>query len=129
MPDWRPAPGSSAELMRHLETLQKTLDELGPPATVQRNSLDTLIDQLRWTRFHVDMQLAFQQQVAHLRDADWRTRTFQTPELASSLLQEFRAGLATTAGGPLNHVVLRNFRARLEGTMAVVTGWHARLAR
>lgn len=106
-------------LNRLIETVRTAI---AAPSTA---TLAAVIDDARWTRLDVDTSLALKGHVADLRDAAWRDRSFTTESGALATLEEF----AAAPSGKLSLIEMRNLRARLDGLLAVVRGYHASRAK
>src|SRR5437899_2359169 len=91
-------------LMQLGEAIQQTLDAPKVTAT----ALARLADILRWTRFYVNVSLAFRRQVHPLRDEAWSTARYTSEPAARELLAAFHEASQGLNASRLNLVELRN---------------------
>jgi curved DNA-binding protein CbpA len=111
-----------------LQRLVAAIDRACESPTVTRQKLDAVLDAARWSRLHVDLALAFKPQVHPLRDRAWSMARYTAERDARELVAAFRETVLRLDVSRIDHVELRNLRARLDGLLAVAEGWRRALA-
>jgi hypothetical protein len=111
------------ELERRLTQLCEAIQQALDASKVTATALSRVADILRWTRFYVNVSLAFQRQVRPLRDEAWSTARYTTEARARELLAAFREMSKGLSASRFNLVELRNLSARVDGLTTIVDGW------
>ncbi|HYH97209.1 hypothetical protein [Hyalangium sp.] len=111
-----------AEVHVRIGKLLGTIEEILGTAKTDIRVLERLVDQARWAKLYIDLELAFKPYWG-VEDAAWSTRHFVTEPTARQMLEEFRSTLSDVAAATAGHVKLRNLRARVEGVVNVAQGW------
>ncbi len=106
------------------ENLNRIVGKAGSVAQMDAALLEQLLDAARWTRTHVDLELALQREVGDIRDQSWRELQFTNETAARSALRDFSAAIRPLPDAGLKlQVELRNLRARLDGLIQLSSGW------
>jgi hypothetical protein len=111
------------QLELHLVQLAEAIQHLFAAPTVTATALSRVADLVRWTRFYVNVSLAFARQVHPLRDEAWGAARYSSETAARELLVAFRDTSKALTASRLDVVELRNLSARVEGLGHVVDGW------
>jgi curved DNA-binding protein CbpA len=120
-------PESRANVHRSLLRLVAAIDLATMHSTAE--SVAAVIDLGRWCKFETDLALALKGHVDPLRDAGWSSSVYEGPAAAARLIVKFRKLAAELDPAGLDLVELRNLRARLEGLIAVLSGFVAEMRR